>query len=427
MLIEFRVKNFKSFRDEHVFSLVASADKSLMDHTIEAKLLGSSRLVRSAVLYGANASGKSNLVAALGFVKNFVIASTERNRNTEIPVQPFRLDLASAQSPSEFEINFIFNKVRYQYSLSVDRHQVHYERLVAYPKGLPRVWFKRSAKPDSEEFDWYFGPQLKGEKHRLVSVTRPDVLFLSVAAIFNHKQLSTVYKWFLNQLLVIDMNRSGDLLEQITAERAKNNENFRKAIEFFLKPADLGVVDISSIEERVLVEQEFPSDLPNKLNPHKKIFDVQLRHYNHAPADFDISFSLEDESLGTRKLFSISSLWIEALMNGSSLIIDELDTSLHPILVRALINTFHSLKVNHQNAQLIFNTHDTTLLDSSLFRRDQIWFVEKDNTGASHLYPLLDFSPRKDESLAKGYLQGRYGAVPFIGELSPELITHVEK
>jgi hypothetical protein len=307
---------------------------------------------------------------------------------------------------------------------------VYEERLIAYPKGLPQTWFERSPIPDSEESNWYFGPQLKGEKRRLVSVTRPDVLFLSVAATFNHEQLAKVYERFSSRLLVIDVNRASEFLEQWTAERVKEDRGIHAVIKNFLQVADLGIVDMS-VEEKSFTEDKFSANLVDEVLSvflEGKYFDIQLRHGAIDRSDISVPFSIEDESFGTRRFFGLSGPWIDTVVGGFILVVDELDTSLHPVLVRSLVEAFHNLSVTlSSTAQLIFNTHDTTLLDPSLFRRDQIWFVEKDNFGASHLYPLLDFSPRKDESLAKGYLQGRYGAIPFIGELSPGLIANAEK
>jgi len=402
MLIEFRFKNFKSFQDEQVLSMVAGSDKSLLDNVITDKALGKRKLVRSAVLYGANASGKSNLVDALDFVQSFVEGSAERKQGAEIPVHLFRLDKTDDESPAEFEISFIHQGVRYQYGFSVDRKRVHEEWLIAYPKGLPQKWFERPVL-GSLESEWYFGPQLKGEKKRLVSVTRPDVLFLSEAANFNHKQLSEVYGWFARYF-------RGTALasEQSVAQAIAEDKDFRAAMKDILRLADLGILDFSV--------KETPFQ--------QKHFDVRLWHQTQERAGPGEPFSLEDESLGTRRFFILSYLWLCALADGFTLVVDEMDTSLHPVLVRKLVSLFHNPDTNPQSAQLVFNTHDTTLLDSSLFRRDQIWFVEKDNAGASHLYPLLEYSPRKGEALAKGYLQGRYGALPFIEEFAEGLLVN---
>jgi AAA15 family ATPase/GTPase len=427
MLIEFRFKNFKSFRDEQVLSMVASSDKSLPENVITAESLGKRRLVRSAVLYGANASGKSNFVDAFRFLYDFVRASAEREQAAEIPVQSFRLSKADDESPSEFEVSFVHHQVRYQYGFSVDRERVHEEWLIAYPKGLPQKWFERSPALDPLESEWYFGPQLKGEKKRLVSVTRPDVLFLSVAATFNHEQLSEVYEWFSRRLLAIQIDNLFTLssLEQLAAKEIVKSEDFGAKVRNLMQIADLGVVSLAA-EERDFSETGFPANVFSKevrsFIFERKVFDIRLWHHTQDRAGRGVPFLLKDESLGTRRLFAMSLPWLLGLEKGATLVVDELDASLHPVLVREMVSSFHDLDANSQNAQLIFNTHDTTLLDSSLFRRDQVWFVEKDNAGASHLYPLLEFSPRKGEALAKGYLQGRYGALPFIEGFAESLL-----
>jgi hypothetical protein len=428
MLIEFRVKNFKSFRDEQVFSMVASTDKSLPTNTISTSLLGGRKLVRSAVLYGANASGKSNLIQALGFVQDFVETSAERKRGSEILVQPFRLDSDNGKLPSEFEINFIHLGVRFQYSFSVDYRQVYEERLIAYPKGLPQIWFERTPITDLEKSEWYFGPQLKGEKNRLISITRPDVLFLSVAATFNHRQLTNVYEWFSDHLRVVDANDAMSSFTYYTAKQALNSELAYRVIKGLLDLADLGIKDFS-VEEKSEVEDELPNAMPDELRSALlavKRLEIQMHHYSKENK-IGVSFSFEDESLGTRRFFGLIGPLLDTLIEGYTLVVDELDASMHPILVKSLVDLFQHPTLNDENAQLIFNTHDTTLLNADLFRRDQIWFVEKDKTGASHLYPLLDFSPRKDEALEKGYLQGRYGAIPFLGDIPAELTANVKR
>ncbi len=408
MLIEFRVKNFKSFQTEQVLSMVASSDKSLPDNTSTTKALGGLKLLRSAVLYGANASGKSNLNAAVRFVQEFVKQSAQNTPDTEIPVQPFRLDKESSKSPSEFEVTFIHQDIRYQYGFSVDRQRVYEEWLIAYPKGKPQTWFERTAKPDTKKYDWYFGPNLKGEKKRLEGLTRPNALFLSVAATFNHEQLSEVYRWFSADLLVIDVDESShEFFQQYTAKKAMKDRVFHTTVKHWLQFADLGIIDFS-VEE--------------KISTH---IDIQMKHETKEGAG--IPFPMQDESLGTRRLFAIVGFWY-TMLSGGTLFVDELDASLHPILVEELVKMFHNSDVNGDNAQLIFNTHDVILLDASLFRRDQIWFVEKDKAGGSHLYPLLKFIPRKDEALAKGYLHGRYRAIPFLREdLLEGLISNAEK
>lgn len=423
MLIQFRFRNFTSFRDETVFSMVASKDASLLDYnTSPIETLRKQRLLRSSVIYGANAAGKSNLVKALAFVKKLVRRSADQSPGNPIKVQPFLLSESTATAPSEFELSFIVDGVRYQYGFSVDHQRVHEERLTAYPKGLPQKWFERTPATDSNESEWYFGPFLKGERERLASLTRSDVLFLSLAARLNHKQLSEVYQWFAARLRILDAN-SVVPHYLYTADRASKNEQFRNRIRHLLNIADFGITDIS-IERSEVSPDELPEDMPEELRNlivsgairSVDSFNVRVRHQAKDLLGAYTSLQFEDESNGTQRYFALSGPWIDSLQEGYTLVVDELDASLHPHLVRALISMFHNPDLNLGNAQLIFNTHDTTLLDTSLFRRDQIWFVEKDNSGASHLYSLLEYSPRKDEALAKGYLQGRYGAVPILGD-----------
>ncbi len=438
MLIEFRVKNYKSFKDWQTLSMVASADKSLPDNTTTVESLGNRRLVRSAVVYGANASGKSNLVDALGFVLSFVADSTIRNPGAEIPAAPFLLSENSAIVPSEFEISFIRDGVRYQYGFSVDRQRVYEEWLIAYPKGKAQTWFERPVDNFDNPAHWYFGPKLKGEKKRLVSLVRQDTLFLSVAAQFSHKQLETVYNWFKYQIRVIrpEMPVRGKKRQIYTARFLHQNHQAQETILSFLKKADLGISEII-VETKPIIETNSLDQLPDEIRPLFEQLDkylksaeaeafslfeqpdeylkVQMRHQTKEDKP-GVVFPYKNESRGTRRVFILIGPWIHTLIEGFTIVVDELESSLHPMLARMLIEMFHNSKVNN-NAQLIFNTHNTTLLDNELFRRDQIWFVEKDEGGASRLYPLLEFSPRKDEALAKGYLQGRYGAIPFLGSL----------
>ncbi|MEN4098550.1 MAG: ATP-binding protein, partial [Anaerolineaceae bacterium] len=242
------------------------------------------------------------------------------------------------------------------------------------------------------------GRNLKGKNNQVAELTRPDVLFLSNAAKFNHRQLGRVFEWFQKSLRVIDADRLNPYLYTYSAALAKNDRQAQERIRRLLAVADFGISDF-----------ELRSQIINR-----KHLDVYMRHPIGEKSE--VAFPLEEESNGTQRLFALSGPLVDVLDNGWTLFVDELDASLHPLLVRYLVELFHNQQINRRGAQLIFNTHDTTLMDGCLFRRDQIWFVEKDRQGCSHLYPLLDYSPRKDEALAKGYLLGRYGAIPFLSE-----------
>jgi AAA15 family ATPase/GTPase len=411
MLIEFRFKNYACFKDEQVLSLVASSDRSHEENMIESAAGMNFNLLRSLIVYGANASGKTKLLEALTFVRDFVEGSVNRNPNDPTGTLPFRLDEKTASEPSDFEITFIHKKVRYQYGFSVDRNRVHQEYLFAAPRGRLVQYFERQFDPDSGKEDFNFGASLKGPNEKIRDLTRPNALFLSTAATFNHPQLSGVYQWFSDQMLAVDIPRVKiDLTLRGNVPDVKYHGQLKKLLNF----ADLGITDFQYKKETGYGEYVGESG-SRTLQP----VNLSRIEFIHSNADnVPVSFPIDIESAGTEQFFFLSTVLIEALSKGKVTLIDEIDSSLHPLLVRALIELFHRWDSNSNNAQLVFNSHDTTLLDNTLFRRDQVWFTEKDPEGAAHIYSLLEYSPRKGESLAKGYLQGRYGAIPLLGDAS---------
>jgi uncharacterized protein len=440
MLIEFRVTNYRSFKDTQVLNMVASSDTSLPENAAMVKGFGRRRLLKSAVVYGANASGKSNLVKAISFAKNFIDDSATRKVDQPIEVSPFRFSEKEQQAPSKFEFTFIHNNVRYQYGFSVDHTFVHEEWLIAYPHGLPQKWFERVQSSPNAKPKWSPGSKLKGDKQNLFDLTRSDMLFLSLAANLEHNQLKPVHQWFANHLRIVDEGTWDGQLLQFTLRQANRDSALRDQIAPFLRHADLGIEDITI--ERKIIKDEVTRDLSSHEhrdallgflrnilgeNEFEKAARLSVQMLHRAEGENGVmALPLEEESQGTRRYFALVGPWQWTLRRGSVLIVDELDASLHPTLARELVRMFHDPEQNPRQAQLIFNTHDTTLLDLSLFRRDQVWFTEKDQGGATQLYPLLDFSPRKGEALQKGYLQGRYGAIPFIEAPLRSVITNGE-
>lgn len=422
MLIEFRVKNFLSFRDEQVLSLVASKDNSLEGNCFDA---GEHRLLRAAAIYGPNASGKSNLLKAIEFMRGLVAYSTEIQAEGAFRISPFLLDEKSAHEPSLFEVTFLLEGIRYQYGFTATRERVHDEWLIAYPKGKPQRWFDRK----KEKKAWKWGSFLKGERERLKKLTRPDALFLSVAAQFDHEQLTPIYKWFKDSLRILPHK---DFLRPVTANLLTSSDfdkngrrAFKELVLAFLHDADLGVTGID-VKRREVNESDIPDDIgiPDRMKgellhrPREtRSFDVMMSHRN-ADTGEDVRFRLEDESGGTQRLFELMGPWVLAIGGGFSVFVDELESSLHPLLTRELIKFFQNPDVNKKGAQLVFATHDTTLLDPALLRRDQVWFTEKGKNGASSLYSLSEYKERKvrkGEAMQKGYLAGRYGAIPILG------------
>lgn len=423
MLVEFSVENYRSVEERQTFSMVASADKTMLDcNSFPMPNTKDLRLLTSAIIYGPNASGKSNLVRAMFTMKMIVVQSATRMQaGDNFRLEPFRLNTNYYNKPSCFEIIFILNETRYHYGFSLDQKRIYEEWLVAYPNGRAQNWFKRKFNSESQQEKWYFGPGLKGERERIKNLVRPNSLFLSHAAQNNHHQLNELFQWFKTDFNFIGPNLSGIY----TAEMCKDDQVLLKDdVVKFLIEADLGISDLK-ITSKIFDEEIVVRGLPDKAKEFiKEIFqDLQNKEILSAiifhkmnDSDQMIQFDLTEESEGTQRMFEIAGSWLDTLNKGSVLCIDEIDRSLHTLLAISLLKIFNNQNLNKNQAQLIATTHDTALLDREFFRRDQVWFTEKDSKSSTKLYSLMEFKPRKDESLQKGYLQGRYGAIPFIGK-----------
>jgi hypothetical protein len=412
MLVEFRVGNYRSFREEQTLSLVASKDTELDDNCVDQ---GKLRLLKAVGIYGPNASGKSNLIKALSTMQQII--TTQAGPGEKLPVTPFKLDDKYSKEPSSFEVTFYHGEVRYQYGFTATSERVYDEWLCAYPEGYAQTWFERkfNKKTGKTNWDWK-SKKLKGERENLKDKTRDNVLFLSVGAIWNNKQLTTVYEWFSEKMQVIlPSDRSQvvttDML--MSAEKYEDKKrHFYSYINSMMRRADFGIRGIN------IKKQEISLDVPwdvreEVLRNLKGKVEIEFTHRTE-PTGKDVYFSNTEESDGTIRFFELAGPWLLAIMKDKTLLVDEVEASLHPYLVRELINVVQKSKVGKTGAQLIFATHDTTLLDPELFRRDQIWFTEKDKHSSTHLYPLSDYKPRKGEAMQKGYLAGRYGAIPII-------------
>lgn len=420
MLIEFSVTNFKSIQTTQTLSLAASPVAELREqNSFAIPEQGVPRLLRSAAIYGPNASGKSNLMEAINFMKSFVRESSKEGQEGEpIEVKPFLFNVASRAEPSEFEVLFLQEGVRYQYGFAVNGTRVTHEWLIAYPEGRPQRWFEREFYAAASKESWYFGSKFKGHKTVLQETTRANALFLSTAVQLNNEQLKPVYNWFHQKLRVIGVD---GLAPTYTTSLCKTEEGKKKILEL-MNAADLSIADIS-VEKKKFDSTQLPSSMPQALQEQikkdlegKEFHEVKFLHTVAGSAEL-VALDADDESEGTKRLFAFAGPWLDVLDKGHVLFVDELNNSMHPLMVRFLIGLINNPKINMKNAQLIFSTHDTSVLDNELFRRDQIWFTEKDATNSTRLYPLSDFTPRKGEALEKGYLKGRYGALPYIGDL----------
>jgi AAA15 family ATPase/GTPase len=414
MLLEFRVKNFRSLRDEQVLSLVASKDKTLEDTNIlSTGLKAAPGLLRSAVIYGANAGGKSNLIKALQYMRGVVLESaTVIQPSQTYAVQPFKLDVLSASQATEFEVTFIVAGVRYQYGFAMTSQRIVREHLLVYKAFKPQRWFERHFESESGKDVYEFGPGLKGAKNLWEGATRPNSLFLSMAVQLNSEAMRPVFDWFSTALVIF--NEQAKLSPQTSIQMLQHSEG-RKRICAFLSAADISISDIEVVTRKVPGQAvHLDLDAGKTEVRSEEVEEHQLR-FSHVTKKGRAVFDLVDESNGTLNLLFLTGPVMDILMKGLTLVIDELDTSLHTLLVRELVRLFHQPDVNTGGAQLIFTTHDTSLLDApDLFRRDQVWFVEKDKDQASTLVALAEFSPRKNEALERGYLIGRYGGIPFL-------------
>lgn len=423
MLIDFRIKNYRSIKNDQLLSMVAAKqNEHAMTHTFSPDASSALNLVKTAVIYGANAAGKSNVIKALKTMREIVVQSgTKYQRGDTLPLQPFLLDTISKTEPTEFEVNFIFDNIRYQYGFSATSEHIMSEWLIAYPKGRPQNWFAREF--DSEalipSYKWQFGDKFTGKKQLWQEATRDNALFLSTAVQLNSDQLKPVFDWFAKTLHIAGIfGWSPDFTVKLCQENDHKQEILK-----FLRTADMDIEDIE-IETAVFDPLKIPEDIPVKIRKEiiremqgKTIIkDLKMVHSDNEGQQ--IAFDINDESDGTRKLFAFIGPWLNSLENGHVILIDELHDNFHPMMVKFLIDLFHNTLTNKSNAQLVFTTHETSILDQDQFRRDQVWFCEK-KAKATTLYPLTDFSPRKGaEDLAKGYLSGRYGALPYFKNIT---------
>jgi hypothetical protein len=424
MLIEFRVENHRSIYDEQALTMRAGRVGAPDDPRPREVPGGKTGVLPVAALYGANASGKSNLLAAFDFMREAVVHSHRSWSPDEgIPRAPFAWGSRTSE-PSMFEVTLLQEGTRYQYGFVADDQRFLEEWLYAWPAGRKQSWLER------EVDDFKFGEHLRGENRLVQQVTRPNALFLSAAAQHGHEQLAGIYRWFLTTRTVNVNRRRHGTYEDWGFERwlqqTFDGESALKQLSLFgdelsvddrlesvrdlVQAADVGIVDIK-LEYR----DHDPTVRPWRRRPSR----VMVRHQSTAD---DAWLPFDEESHGTQTLFRMAPFLLHALQNGSLLVIDELEASLHPLLALQVVRLFNDPRANPRNAQLLFTTHDTNLLGTELgepaLRRDQVWLTEKDKEGATCVYPLTDYKPRKAENLERGYLQGRYGAIPFLGPLA---------
>lgn len=443
VLLTFRGENVRSFRSPFELSMVAT---TIAEPAVRRKVAwreGGTPIdvLPVAGIFGGNASGKTNVLRALADMRSFVIHSFRHGRpGGGLPQKPFRLDAESPDQPSRFEIDLVLCGVRHSYGFAVDRDAVREEWCFRYPKGRAAMVFER----DGDHVELGRDERPKGRAVR--ELLRPNALFLSTAASAAHPILLPLYTWFERNLWIAEA-QSRESRQALTVQMLQNPELGEQVLAF-VQAADLGITGAAAraidpdmrerLERavRVLVGEEGAADSDaSPLPAFDEMYGVELTHRGAAG---QIAFDPTEESLGTLVWFGLVGPVLQALREGSVFLADELDASLHPVLVAHLVELFQSPSTNPHRAQLIFNSHDTTVLGGSaaergrdlgiptrLLGRDQIWFTEKANDGATRLYPLSDLDPRKDEAIERRYLAGRYGGLPLVSRPQLAAVAHL--
>jgi AAA15 family ATPase/GTPase len=421
MLLRFGCSNMRSIRDYQQLSLSAASLRDPGVDLLQKRHLDV-RVLPSVAIYGANAAGKSNLLAALRFMRNGVLRSHSRDSDEKkIGRRTFGLDSKFKKLPSKVDIDFVIDDFRHHYGFSVNDEQVLEEWLYSYPLEKSRrarqTWFHRKR---GEKTPYYFGKELRGKNKTIEALTRDDALFLSTASQNNHPQLQKVANFFTDKLMFRD--REYDPVGSEVAKYLQKPATRKRVLEF-LRCADTGLTDaeVKKIKPDKKMD-EFSKQLRSLLEKYTSanmkevsegFFNVRLMHRGSGKES--VPFDLAEESKGTVALLGILGPAFDALENEKVLIVDELNTHIHSLASRELIHLFGSKKTNKGGGQLLFATHDTNLLTRGVLRRDQIWFAEKGREGNTVLYPLTDIKTRQTDNIEKGYLQGRFGAVPFFG------------
>lgn len=412
MLLQFKAINFQSIKEEAILSMVPSSDKS---HPENLAHEGKRDALKSAAIYGANAAGKSAVIRAFVAAIMAVRTSDTRNITQKIPgMVPFKFDEETAQGPCSFEFYFVAqNGVPYRYGFTADADCVHEEYLYYYSSARPSRIFERGDKFTYNQAD-------ESSFSKYEEKNTPNKLFLATATNWGNAKTAPAYQWLADSIDVYEPDFTMQTLALQAFEKDEQGE-LKQFTLSLLRQADINIdeikVDIVPLSNQAK-ELVFTDSAGNPV-PQGQVKAVRIHAGHHVQSESGkeakFFLDLNEESLGTKQLFWLSPILKEVFGKGKTMVIDELDRSLHPFLVQFLVELFHTPEINQTNAQLIFTTHDTTLLSLDTFRRDQIYFVEKDpHTAATELYSLDEFSVRKNENIEKGYLLGRYGAIPYL-------------
>ena len=419
MIVQFTVGNFLSFNAKQLLNLEAKGISELKTNICTFK---AEKILRSMVIYGANSSGKSNLIKALERMREVVLSSVRLNDSDELEYSPFLLSIETDSLPTFFEIIFWKESIRYRYGFEYNLRQIENEWLFAgKSEKSEKTLFIRTIEGIAVDAKYKEGVGIE-------SKTNNNRLFVSLVAQLGGPISKQILEFFKNYNVLSGLDHN-DYKGFTTRMLHKNLNGCEESLELYQK-LKLGFQDIKAIESDFNLS-EFPKNLTDELRiklvkdlTGKRNISLKTVHNKYDKqgeiVDFVLFDKLKNESEGTNKIIDLSGPIFDTLKFGKALIIDELDAKLHPLITMRIVELFNSPISNTKNAQLIFATHDTNLLGEELFRRDQIWFTEKDEREQTELYSLYDFNlpdgskVRNDSNLEKNYIRGRYGAIPFI-------------
>ncbi len=414
MLIGFALSNFRSFLGEQSFSFAASPDRAHeTTHCMRTGMKSVPRLSKSAIIFGPNGSGKTNFVIALQTMRDLVLHSTAYSEQQFGELHtPFQFG-PPAYSPTAFEMDLLVEKLRYRYSVSYNAQRICSERLLVYRTGKAQRWFERVYDESTRTETWApFSPNFNGPREMWRKATRSKALFLTTAAQLNSEQLKPLFHWFEQCLEIIMPNETADIARIATGIQ---DAEFKGRVLRLLRTVGIKVDDVRVAEQDASAAE-----------PGSGVRPSSITHTPHSTSRLQVEFlyaregwppvwlESEYEAAGIHRLFGLIGPLLSAIENGKLLVVDEFDANLHPLVARFLINFINDPRVSDRGAQLLLVSHNTTLMDLEMLRRDEIWLTELDGSHATNLSTVLRSSPRKHEHIAKGYLRGRYGAVPAI-------------
>lgn len=419
VLVNFSVENYRSIKDIATLSLESNpAIKEHEENIVSSGIDNIKAIHKALAMYGVNGAGKSNVFQAILAMQNFVLNSHLNSVGDLIDYDPFLLDKSSANSPSVFKIEFILDGIKYDYEYSVRPERIIYEKLVAYPNQIRQIWFERKYSVRKKDYIWKFGPNFKGEKDSIKIRTLENTLFFSKAINENHELIRPLRTFFLKHIYVSQGSESsGHTLQLMQSPAGK------EIVLKFLRDAKLEIDDIV-LEPKELPEDDLfgliPDELKDKIKSLPSMKFTPKSVHRIPNTDKYVSFDFhQQESLGTQKIFQLAGIILRTIKHGGVLFIDEIENNLHLSLIDFIINLFLDTETNVNKAQLIFSTHNPTILEESKIRRDQLLFVIKDEQKSSMLYNLsriakVDGFPetfksiRKSQNLLKGYLEGKF-------------------